>query len=132
MPETVNITIEPNEKYDSVIRGEAEMDEMPDTEEEWREQSEHHEAAEAYVKTIANTPDPEEMGVDPDELEPLSWDLLSVSDDPDLVAKMATYFEGMNPDEPTDELCAKLRLLDVDTYASVQIAAKAELRKTSD
>jgi hypothetical protein len=63
--------------------------------------------------------------------ETLSWDVFSVAADPDLVAKIATYFDGMTPDEPTDLLRAKLRLLDCSVYANAQLAATAELREVA-
>jgi len=64
-----------------------------------------------------------------DEREELSWDLFSPANDPDLLANIATYFEGMEPSEPTDRLRAKCRLLDCDVYATAQTASRAELRE---
>lgn len=75
-----------------------------------------------------NAPDPEDYGKDPNEIKTLSWDMVTPADDPDLLAKIATYFDGMDPSEPTDALRAKCRLLDVDVYVNAQIAAKEELR----
>lgn len=124
------VTIEPSEKYRHVVgpraHDEPAMDDVPETEEEYREQHPAPDAAEAYEETIANAPSPP----DDHEYEPLTWGVLSVSSDPDLVAKMATYFKGMQPDEPVELLRAKLRLLDVNVYANAQIAARSELRTT--
>ena len=100
----------------------------PAWEETPEEDTETIEAAESYACTIEDTPDPTNADVEPEE-QHLSWDLFSVSSDPDLVAKMATYFDGMEPDEPTGRLRAKLRLLDCEVYANAQIAAQAELRE---
>ena len=122
MPE---VTIEPNEKYSVVIgepEGQAGGMYHRST---WEE---HEDAAESYQETVDNSPTTEELDIDESELNPLSWDDFSVSKDPDLVSKMATYFDGMEPDEPTDLLRAKLRLLDCEVYANAQIAAQAELR----
>jgi len=66
--------------------------------------------------------------MDREEMETLSWDILSVASDPDLAAKVATYFDGVDSDEPTDLIRAKLRLLDVDIYVDAQVAAREELR----
>lgn len=125
---TVTLTIEPNDKYHEVIRGEPEFDETPETDAECREQADHHDAAEAYQQTINNTLDAADYVDDPDDLPTLSWDDISPSSDPDLLAKIATYFDGMEPDEPTDALRAKCRLLNVEVYADAQIAATAELK----
>lgn len=130
MPVTVDITIAPNEKYREVIHGDLpEDDGVPETEDEYREQANHPEATEAYLETIENTPDPEEHGVDPDDLDVLTWKDISPASDPDLLSKIATYFDGMHADEPTERIRAKCRLLDVDIYTDAQIAARAELRR---
>jgi hypothetical protein len=129
MHDTVDITIAPNDKYAKVIRGEAEFDDPPETEAEFKEQSDHHEASEAYLKTIHNTPDAEEYVDNPDDLPTLSWDMISPASDPDLLSKLATYFDGMDPDEPAEKLRAKCRLLPVGVYTDAQVAAKAELRQ---
>lgn len=121
-------SVEPSDKYEEVIVGEPVSDEPPATEEDYLEEANYHEATEAYLQTIEGAPTAEDVGTDPDDLDTLSWDLLSVSSDPELVARMATYFDGMDSDEPPEQLRAKLRLLDVETYATVQIAAQAELR----
>ncbi|SEO70525.1 hypothetical protein SAMN05216388_101754 [Halorientalis persicus] len=136
MPRTVDITIEPNDKYDAVIRGK-----LPDedahqealTEEEYREAHPAPDAADDYVAFVDEAAEvqPEDYGKDPEEIPTVSWDDISPSSDADLVAKMATYFTGMSPDEPTDLLRAKLRLLDVDTYIDAQLAATAELREVA-
>lgn len=131
MSDTVELTIRPNDKYDEVIRGELPGDEIPETEAEYLEQSNHAETAESYQRLMDNAPTAEDIAEDPDELDPLSWDMLSVSSDPDLVAKIATYFEGMDPDESTGRLRAKLRLLDCEVYAKAQTAARAELRESA-
>jgi len=122
------VTIEPSEKYRHVVgprvHDEPAMDDVPETEEEYREQHPAPDAAEAYEETIANALSPP----DDFEYEPLRWDMISVSSDPDLVSKMATYFDGMSPEESVELLRAKLRLLDVEVYANAQIAAEGELR----
>jgi len=132
MYDTVELTIEPNEKYRRVIggysHGAADPEPTaPDTRyTEWPD--EHQAAADEYTKTIDQSPTPEDIGEDPAEIETLSWDLISVASGPDLVTKMATYFDGLQPDEPTGRLRAKLRLLPVGVYANTQVAARAELR----
>lgn len=124
----IDITIESNDKYRAVIDGDVGGD-VPETEAEYTEKAEYAEAAEAYIEVVSDTDSHvDEAGIDGERLPTLAWDMLSVSKDPDLVAKMATYFGGMTPDEPTDVLRSKLRLLPVETYATVQVAARAELR----
>ena len=121
------ITIERNKKYREVVEGKWPYDEpLPDTQAGFEEQSDHHEAAEAFVELMESAPEPSEPD---DEMEPLSWDMVSVPKDPDLVAKMATYFDGADPTEPTDQLRAKFRLLDVDRMVNAQLAAREELRE---
>lgn len=127
--DTVDVTLEPNDKYDEVIRGEPATDDAVESIAKYREQTMHLEATEAYLETINNTPDPEDFGHEPDDLDPVSWDDISPSQDPDLVAKIATYFDGMTSDESTGRLRAKCRLLDVKVYINAQIAARAELRE---
>lgn len=124
----VTVTVEPSDKYDEVIHGELPTDEVPETEEEYHEVAEHAEATDAFQELVDSAPTTEDLDVDPDELETLSWEMLSVSSDADLVAKMATYFDGMDPDEPTEKLRGKLRMLDVGVYANAQMAARQELR----
>lgn len=169
---SVTVTIEPNDKYNEVIRGEHPSDEVPETEEEYIEESNHHEASEAYLETIHGSPTTEDLIAaeeDGDDVvaecphcsrswrmevrfgeveqaksdvesrveahlpcregQALSWDDFSVSSDPDLVKKMATYFDGVDATEPTELIRAKLRLLDCEVYANVQIAARSELRE---
>jgi len=128
MLSATTVTIEPNDKYREVIRGEIPEDEpFPETEAEHQER-EHTEAAEAYQTLIAEAPTADEIGMDREEMETLSWDMLSVASDPDLAAKIATYFDGVDPDEPTDLIRAKLRLLDVEIYTDAQLAAREEIR----
>lgn len=141
MPE---IAIEPNEKYWRVIDPYQHPENDTVDWEEWPD--EHKEAADAYLETIDGAPTMDDLRGEctcgpneacsecpPDEGEPgevptLSWDDISVPKDPDLVAYMATYFDGMWPYEPTDLIRAKLRLLDVEKCANAQIASRAELR----
>lgn len=129
MPE-IDLKIRPSEKYREVIRGEYDG-EVPDTDAEYREESDHHEAADAYAEAMAEAPTAEEMGMTRDELDPLTWDDIGVSRDAELVSQMATYFDGMDSDEDTERLRSKLRLLDVDTYAKVQFAAQTEQRQAA-
>jgi hypothetical protein len=132
MHSTVDLTIEPNGKYCRVVGGYTHSPNdpnptAPDTDyTEWPD--EHQAAADGYTKTIDQPSTPEDIGNDPAEMETLSWDLISVASDPDLVTTMATYFDGLEPDESTGRLRAKLRLLDVGVYANTQVAARAELR----
>lgn len=127
MPPTVSVRIEPNEKYRRVISTYTDPEPAEEPWEEWPE--EHQEAADGYVEVVDSAPSAEELDKDPDDLETLSWDLLSVASDPDLAAKMATYFDGVDSDEPTEKIRAKLRLLHVEDYADVQLAARQELRR---
>lgn len=126
----IDIHIEPNEKFREVIRGERATDDVPESEEEFKEQADHHEVTDAHLEIVHNTPEPEDHGADYEQ-EPLSWSDFSVSSDPDPVAKMATYFDGMDAAETTGRLRAKLRLLDPEVYADVQIAATAELQEAA-
>jgi len=132
MHDTVTLTIEPNDKYRRVVGGYTHSPNdpeptAPDTDyTEWP--GEHQAAADEYTRTIDQSPTPEDIGEDPAEIETLSWDLISVASDPDLVTKMATYFDELAPDESTGRLRAKLRLLPVGVYANTQVAARAELR----
>lgn len=127
----ITIEIEPNEKYRHVVESyhstEPIGDSVPETEAEYREQHPAPDAAEAYHEKLDNAHVPDD--VEDMDLDPVSWDDIGVSSDPDLVAKMATYFDGMDSDEPTDRLRAKLRLLDCEVYVNAQIAARAELRE---
>lgn len=131
MPFTVNVTIEPSDKYREVILGELPKPGDYETQAGFEEASEYDDATEAYLETIENTPDPEEYGMEPEDHEVLTWDDISPSRDPDLLAKIATYFDGLEPDEPTERLRAKCRLLDVDLYVNAQIASRAELREAT-
>ncbi|WP_049979373.1 hypothetical protein [Halolamina rubra] len=99
-------------------------DSPADSYEDWPD--EHRDAADGYVEVVDSAPEPEDVGLDTDH-DPLSWSDISPSQDPDLLAKIATYFEGMDADEPSDLLRAKCRLLDVDLYAKAQTAARQEL-----
>ena len=132
MHSTVDLTIEPNEKYRRVVGGYTHSPNDPESTapntdySEWPD--EHQAAADEYTKTIDQSPTPEDIGNDPAEMATLSWDLISVASDPDLVTKMATYFDGLAPDKSTGRLRAKLRLLPVGVYANTQVAARAELR----
>jgi hypothetical protein len=147
MRPTVELRLEPNDKYARVIGlwepsteasdpdGDAGEDEAAerswsDDYEDWPE--EHQEAADDYVELVADAPEPADYGIDEDELDPLSWDDISPASDPDLLAKIATYFRGMSPTEPADQLRAKCRLLAADVYANAQVAAKEELRSAAE
>ena len=128
MPYRTTVTIEPNDKYREDILGELPDDEpLPETEAEYRER-EHADAADAYQELIAEAPTPDEIDMNRDEMKTLSWEMISPASDPDLAAKIATYFDGVDADEPTDLIRAKLRLVDVDIYVDAQIAAREELR----
>jgi hypothetical protein len=129
MPHTTTVTIGPNDKYREVICGELPGDEpIPETESEYQERADHAEAAEDFQTLMDESPTANEVDMDRDEMETLSWDLISPASDPDLAAKIATYFAGIDSDEPTDRIRAKLRLLDVDIYVNAQVAAREELR----
>ncbi|MDS0280285.1 hypothetical protein NDI85_21100 [Halomicroarcula sp. S1AR25-4] len=128
MSTTADVTIAPNDKYRRVIglSFDPEMADDVDPIEEWTD--EERDAADDFQELVDNAPEPAEFGVDEDEMKTLSWDMISPASDPDLLAKIATYFEGMEPDEPADLLSAKCRLLDVDIYVDAQVAAREELR----
>jgi hypothetical protein len=133
MPRAVTIEIAPNDKYrrvlgtytepDATETDESEIDDWPD---------DHQNAADDYIEFVDEAAvDAEEYVDDVEEIPTVSWDDISPSSDPDIIAKVATYFEGMDPSEPTDLLRAKCRLLDVDIYIDAQLAATAELRETA-
>lgn len=123
-----SVLIGPNDKYREVIWGELPDDEpVPETEAEFQER-EHDEATENFQTLVDESPTADDLDMDREEMETLSWDMLSVASDPDFAAKIATYFDGVDPDEPTDLIRAKLRLLDVDIYVDAQVAAREELR----
>jgi len=173
MPRTVNLTIEPTEKFYRVTEGYADPDDIESNEAEWHDwPDEHQEAADAFIERVdqdATEATPitdhgdgelsiscptcgwdctttaresrEEMAKSDlrsrldahlpcNDMETPSWDLISLPDDADLVGKMATYLTGMEPDEPTNLLRAKLRLIDADLYLRVQYAARTELQNT--
>ena len=121
-------TVEPNEKYRHVINGEVDG-RVPDTEAEYREQAPAPDAADAYLETMANAPTAEDIEADHEDIPRLSWSMIDVPSDPDLLSKLATYFDGIDADDPADLIRAKLRLVDVDVYAPAQVAAQAELRQ---
>ena len=124
------VTIGPNDKYREVICGELPGDEpIPETEAEYQRRSDHAEAAEGFQTLVDESPTADDLDMDREEMETLSWDILSVASDPDLAAKIATYFDGVDSDEPTELIRAKLRLLDVDIYVDAQVAAREELRE---
>lgn len=139
------ITVKPSEKYRYVVEGETPTE--PDTsgprsnpsipedeaknrfgERESEVDDEWRESADSYLETIDNTPNPEDFGCDPDDYPELTWDMISPPNDPDLLTRMATYFEGIATTDDSDLIRAKLRLLDVEQMANAQIAAKAETR----
>jgi len=121
----ITLTIEPSDKYRRVIGAYNDTD-TPDTEyDDWPD--DHQDAANAYIETVEQAPTAEDLDMDPNDMSVLQWSDISVSSDPDLVKRMATYLDGLKPEEPTAELRAKLRLLDVDTYATIQLAAREEL-----
>lgn len=129
---STTVTIEPNDKYREVVLGKLpNADDVPETEAEYNEVADHADTADAFVTLTDEAADvADEYVEDPDELPTVSWEDLSVSSDSDLVAKMATYFDGVTPDEPLALIRSKLRLLDVDVYINAQLAARAELRQT--
>lgn len=127
MPHATTVTIAPNDKYREVIWGEVTDDEPGSETESESQEREYAEAAEAF-QALVEAPTTDEFDMSREDMKSLSWDLLTVSCDSDLVATMATYFDGVDPDEPTDLIRAKLRLLDVDIYTDAQIAAREELR----
>lgn len=124
MHNTIDLRIEPTGKYDAVILGYSEM-EGPAWDDDHEADDSTAAAAHSYANTMENIQD---AGDDASEGDTLTWSHLSVASDPDLVAKMATYFDGIYPDEPTERIRSKLRLLDVEVYATVQVAARSELR----
>lgn len=147
----VDITIRPNEKYRYVVEGESPTEpavdpdgdgtdpranpSIPEDEKanrfgarETEPPEEWDETADAFTDVVAATPSAEDFDLEPEDV-PLSWEHFSVASDPDLLAKIATYFEGMDPDEPTGRLRAKCRLLDPEAYANAQLAAREELRE---
>ena len=133
MPTTVDLTIAPNDKYRRVI-GDFGMsdadDDSADTADNWEDwPDEHKQAADGYAELLDNAWSPAEYdSIDETDFDILTWDDISPASDPDLLAKIATYFEGMAPDEPAGRLEAKCRLLNVEVYADAQLAAREELR----
>lgn len=115
-------TIEPNEKYRSVIN--ASWSHIPDGADAGWRSHDNRKAAREFARAI-EVPHVEET--EHDDLPALSWDMISVSSDPDLCSQMATYFDGIEPGEPTDLIRAKLRLVDVEVYANAQIAAQTDI-----
>jgi len=125
MPTTVDLTIAPNEKYRRVIGASDADTDRPEPQDAWPD--DHQAAADAYSETIEHAPIAEELCEDFPAIPELTWADISPPDDPELLATVATYFDGMAPDEPTARLRAKCRLLAVDTYSNAQIAARSEL-----
>jgi hypothetical protein len=120
------VTVEPNEKYWRVIDPVEHVHGEDTGYEDWSD--EEKEAADAYAETVQGAPTADAIGMDEEDLDPLTWDMVSPPNDPDLLARMATYFEGINPPDDSDLIMAKLRLLDVEQMVNAQLAAKAEAR----
>ncbi|AFZ74543.1 hypothetical protein [Natronobacterium gregoryi] len=128
------VTIEPNVKYDAVFG----TDYAINTDDRSRTSArvlreeyerEYSQAVEAYE---AIEDDVEDRGYSLDhDVDGSLWHQFNVAKDPDLLAKIATYFDGVDATEPTDLIRAKLRLLDGQVYANAQIATEAELREQS-
>lgn len=125
MPKTVDLTIEPNAKYDRVVGGYSADIDRQEPHHEWPE--EHQEAADGYVEAIEDAPTEVADIADLEARDALRWEDIAPASDPDLIAKVATYFHGMEPDEPTERLRSKCRLLNVETYCNAQFAARQEL-----
>lgn len=112
MPYSRTVTIEPNDKYHKVIWSQFPDDEPVSEPED-----------QGPLDLIAH----EREDIDREDLITLSWDTASVPSDPDRAAKIATYFDGVDPHEPTELIRAKLRLLDVEIYANASLAATNEM-----
>lgn len=126
------LNVSPNDKYRFVVGGELTGLDTDDTDAEALDDRAyldlpHADAAYAYIEAVESPTHAPTTQPPLTERTELSWDHLTVCEDPRLVEAMATYFHGIDPSDDTAKNRAKLRLLDVEVYANAQIAARAEL-----
>jgi len=133
---TTDEQVEPNARYDAVFgTNYAGLDPDSDRMEDLREETTREAGVLAAVEDEQDRLD--EQGVLPDEddredRDPLSWDHVSPTDDPQLLASICSFFTGVSSGEPVEEIRRKLRTADVEHYANVYLVVSGILDPGGD
>lgn len=124
--------VRPNARYDTIfgtnyaltdeeVLSEANGDLREET---WRERAVlsnlDEEARDLQDRGLIDEPD-----ADPDEV--LTWEAVSVTESPQLLASICSYFTGVSSGEDVDEIRRKLRTLDVEWYVNAFLVARGIL-----
>lgn len=122
--------VEPNARYDAVFGTNYALDAEPGTPDRRAElenerllQSTHRER-EVAARRMDDPDYSEEYETRED---PLSWDDLGVTEDPQLLASICSFFTGVSSGEPVEEIRRKLRTADVEHYANVYLVVSGIL-----
>lgn len=125
---TEDTTVEPNARYDAVFgTNYAGLDPDSDRMEELRDDTRTERRTMGEEWAEANYSDDYETREDP-----LSWDDLSVTDEPQLLASICSFFTGVSSGEPVEEIRRKLRTADVEHYANVYLVVSGILDPDGD
>lgn len=127
---TTDEQVEPNARYDAVFGTNYALDSESGTpdrraelEQERLLQSTHAER-EVAARRMDDPNYSEEYETEED---PLSWDDLGVTDEPQLLASICSFFTGVSSGEPVEEIRRKLRTADVEHYANVYLVVSGIL-----
>lgn len=117
---TAEREVEPNARYDAVFGTNYGLDDGEKYDEEHlerlKEETDRERAALDYAETEAVQ---YEDVYDEDDDPLLTWDHISVTEDPDLLADICSFFTGVHSGEDVAEIRRKLRTADVEWYANV-------------
>lgn len=115
--------VEPNARYDAVFgTNYAGLDPDSDRMEELREDT----RGEAAVLRDAEE-EVEEYDLDEEETDTLTWEHVSVTEEPQLLASICSFYSGVSAGEEVPEIRRKLRSGDVEWYVNTFLVVRGIL-----
>lgn len=125
--------VEPNARYDAVFgTNYAGLDPDSDRMEELREETTREAGVLSNVEEEADRLEREGVAPDREDRDALSWDHISVTDEPQLLASICSFFTGVSSGEPVEEIRRKLRTADPEHYANVYLVVSGILDPDGD
>lgn len=121
--------VEPNARYDAIFGTNYEVSDEEVLSDEfeglraetWRERGVLRDLDEEADRLGFEEIDDEEKG------EVLTWDAVSVAEDPQILASICSYFNGVSSGEGVEEIRRKLRTADVEWYVNAFLVARGVL-----
>jgi len=130
---TTDEQVRPNARYDAVFgTNYAGLDPDSDRMEDLREETTREAGVLRAVEDEQDRLDEQGVVPDEDDMDVLTWDDVSVTHEPQLLASICSFFTGVSSGETVERIRRKLRTVDVEHYTNVYLVVSGILDPGGD